>query len=355
MNWREKSSSNTSREPEISISAAILRALTTRWRANSASRWHSTSICARGPFDSKLSDVDFPTAMRLLGDMTGTFWRPLAPRLFFVSQDTPQKRRDYQPSVVRSILLPASETPEQMTETLRLVRDITGITRSNLDTSSRTITLRASPQAVAVASDLIDDLQKPTGGLILEMEVLEVDRNAARQLGITPPQTSQILSLNTQEIQEAQQSVQGLVSVITQLFGQPSSLSGLSTSQITSLLGSGQVGLGSLIPPVVALGGGESTFLATVPGAAANFSEMLSLVQHGRRILLRAQDGQAGHVLRGRSRPGGAFEFFREPVGDGDERRRRSHFEFPDDELRHRQRSHLRIARRASATIAMTT
>jgi hypothetical protein len=240
----------------------------------------------------QVSDVDFPTAMRLLGDMTGTFWRPLAPHLFFVSENTPQKRKDYEASVVRSIVLPASETPEQMTETLRLVRDITGITRSNLDTSSRTITLRASPQAIAVASGLIDDLQKPTGELILEMEVLEVDRNFARQLGITPPQTSQILSLNTQEIQEAQQSLQGLVSVITALFGQPTSLSGLTTSQITSLLGSGQVNLNSLIPPVVAFGGGKSTFVATVPGAAANFSEMLSLVQHGRRILLRAQDGQ---------------------------------------------------------------
>src|SRR5208283_4076078 len=116
--------------------------------------------------------------------------RPLASRLFFVSQDTPQKRKDYEPSVVRSILLPASETTEQMTETLRLVRDITGITRSNLDTSARTITLRASPQAIAIASDLVDDLQKPTSELILEMEVLEVDRNVARQLGITPPQSS---------------------------------------------------------------------------------------------------------------------------------------------------------------------
>jgi hypothetical protein len=240
----------------------------------------------------QVSDVDFPTAMRLLGDMTGTFWRPLAPHLFFVSENTPQKRKDYEPSVVRSILLQASETPEQMTETLRMVRDITGITRSNLDTASRTITLRASPQAIAVASGLIDDLQKPTGELILEMEVLEVDRNSARDLGITPPQTSQILSLNTQEVQEAQQSLQGLVSVITSLFGQPTSLSGLTTSQITSLLGSGQVNLNSLIPPVVAFGGGKSTFVATVPGAAANFSEMLSLVRNGRRILLRAQDGQ---------------------------------------------------------------
>jgi len=237
-------------------------------------------------------DVDFPTAMRLLGAMTGTFWRPLTKNLLLVSQDTPQKRKDYEVSVVRSISLPASETPEQMTETLRIVRDITGITRANLDTNSRMITLRASPQAVAVATSLIDDLQKPPGELILEMEVLEVDRTLARQLGITPPQSSQIVSLNTQEIQAAQQSIAGLVGVITALFGSPSSLSGLSASQITSLLGSGQLSASSLVPPVVAFGGGESTFLATVPGAAANFSEMLSLVQNGQRILLRAEDGQ---------------------------------------------------------------
>jgi len=247
----------------------------------------------------KVDDVDFPTAMRLLGDMTGTFWRPLAKHLFFVTQNTQQKRREYAESAVRTVALPSSETPEQMTETLRVVRDIAGVTRANLDTNARTITLRASPQTVAVASGLIDDLQKPTGELILEMEVLEVDRDYARNLGITPPQSTQIYALNSQQIQEAQQSVQGLVNVITQVFGQPSSLSGLSGSQITSLLSSGQLSLNSLVPPVVAFGGGDSTFLASMPGATANFSEMLSLVQHGRRILLRAQDGQPASFFVG--------------------------------------------------------
>ena len=102
--------------------------------------------------------------------MTATFWRPLTSRLFFVTDNTPQKRKDHQPSVVRTILLPSSETPEQMTEMLRMVRDITGITRSDLDTASRTITLRASPQAIAVASDLIGNLEQPTGEVVLEME-----------------------------------------------------------------------------------------------------------------------------------------------------------------------------------------
>ena len=216
----------------------------------------------------QVTDVDFPTAARLLGDMTATFWRPLTSRLFFVTDNTPQKRKDYDASVVRTILLPSSETPEQMTEMLRMVRDITGITRSDLDTGSRTITLRASPQAIAVASDLIDNLEQPTGEVVLEMEVLEVDRNHALQLGITPPQTAKIFSISSQQIQEAAQSDQGLIDVINQIFGSSS------------------------IPPVIAFGGGKTTFLATLPGAAANFAEMLSLVRHGRRILLRAQDGQ---------------------------------------------------------------
>jgi len=215
----------------------------------------------------RTDDVDFPTAARLLGDMTGTFWRALSPGLFFVTENTPQKRKDYEASVIRTVLLPASETPEQMTEITRLVREVAGITRSDLDVRTRTLTLRASPQAVALATDLIDDLERPTGELILEIEILEVDRTNARQLGITPPQSSQVFTVSSQQIQEAAASAEGLINVIEQV-------------------------LGTSTPNVIAFGGGLTTFFATLPGASANFAQMLSLVRHGRRILLRAQDGQ---------------------------------------------------------------
>jgi hypothetical protein len=240
----------------------------------------------------RVSGVDFLTAVRLLGDATGTFWRPLAPHLFFVADNTPQKRRDYEPSLVRTVVLPASETPDDVTEMFRTVREITGVTRSSLDTASRTITLRADPQAIAVASELIRGLEQPPGEMVLEFEILEVDRNYARNLGVVPPQSSQVFSLNPQEIQQVEAGGSSLINVISQIFGLPSSLSGLSSSRIGSLLGSGQVGLGSLVPPLVAFGGGDTTFLATMPGVTANFSEMLSLVREGQRVLLRAQDGQ---------------------------------------------------------------
>lgn len=269
------------------------------------------------PMRLQLDAVDFPTAARLLGDITGTFWRPLTKHLFFVTDDTPQKRKDYDVSIVRTILLPGSETPDQMTETLRLVREIAGITRSELDPNSRTLTLRASPQAIAVASDLINQVEQPVGGMVLEIEILDVNRNYAQQLGITPPQTSEVVPLTSQEVTEAEQSLQGLVNVITQLFGTPSPLSGLSASQIASLIGGGQLGLGSLFPPVVAFGGGESTFLATMPGATANFSSMLSLVQQGQRILLRAQDGRPATFFVGQRYPVSLAQFSSSFAGSG--------------------------------------
>jgi type II secretory pathway component GspD/PulD (secretin) len=231
------------------------------------------------PVRFQVSNVDFPTAMRLLGDMTATFWRPLAKHLFFVAQNTPQKRKDYDVSIVRTILLPASETTDQMTDMARLVREIAGIPRSDLDINSRTLTLRASPQAMAVATDLIDNLQKPAGELVLEIEVLQVNKDYARQLGITPPETAQTFAISSAQIQEAAASQEGLLDVLQQVFGS------------------------TTIPGLVAFGGGLTTEFATLPGASANFSSMLSLVQSGRRILLRAEDGQPATFFVGQRIP----------------------------------------------------
>jgi len=251
----------------------------------------------------RLNDVDFPSVMRIVGSMTGTFWRPLTSRMFFIAEDTAQKRRDFGASAVRTVLLPASESNQDMTETLRVVRDLTGITRATLDSGAHTITLRASPQALAVASDLIDGIEQQLGEMVLEVEVLEVDRNYARDLGITPPEHAQAYTLSPTQIAEANQSASNLIGIISQVFGLPTSLAGLSPTQIAGLLASGNLNESSLLPPLVAFGGGESTFLATLPGVTVNYSRMLSLVRHGQRIFLRCEDGKPATAFVGEQFP----------------------------------------------------
>jgi hypothetical protein len=254
------------------------------------------------PVRLELQNVDFLTAMDVLGQTTRTFWQPLTKHLFFVAEDTTQKRRDYESLIVRTIPLPASETSEGMQDVFRLVREVTGIRQADVDQEHHAITLRGSPRAMAIASELVENLEQPVGELMLEIEVLEVDRNYAREIGVTPPETAKVYSIASQQLSEAN-TLTGLISVLGQIFGTPSSLAGLTPDQIASEIASGQLNANSLLPPVVAFGGGKSTFFSTMPGATAELSRTLSLVRHGRRIMLRAEDGQPATLFVGEKFP----------------------------------------------------
>src|ERR1700723_1284066 len=87
-------------------------------------------------------DVDFPTALKVLSAQTGTFSRPLTSTLLFVTQDTPEKRRQYGVQAEQSFVLPASVSNEEMTELVRVLREMTGATRVQLDAQSHAVSIR---------------------------------------------------------------------------------------------------------------------------------------------------------------------------------------------------------------------
>ncbi len=238
----------------------------------------------------RLSDTDFFTALEVLCRQTNTFWRALGEKSLLVAANTPQKRREYAPVVVRTVLLPGSPSPERMTETLRAVREITGITRTQLDTRSRTITLRDTPEAVAVALDLIQEIESARGEMMLEIEILEFDRQRAQRLGITPPDSARVLTLNPNLVRDAQQSPEALLRVLTELFG-------------ASATG------GPVVPPLIAFGGGKSILLATLPAAAADFERSLRTLHSARRMVLRSNDGEQATFFVGTRFPVNLFTF----------------------------------------------
>ena len=225
------------------------------------------------PVHLQIENVDFRTALSILGSQTATFWRPVNLTLMFVTPDTQEKRRQYGLQAEQTFPLPASVAPEEMTELLRLLREITGAIHINLDTHSRTITMRDSPERLALASELIRQVERARGELMLEIELLEVDRNKAQQLGITPPASAQAFLISPNDIRTLQQA-KDLSNALT-ILGQLFSAKGLSS-----------------VPGFTLFGGGYTTFLLTLPGAAANFSDALSLVQSGRQVLMRAQNGK---------------------------------------------------------------
>src|SRR5712691_4029425 len=221
----------------------------------------------------QIDNVDFHTAVSILGSETGTFWRPIDAALMFVAPDTLEKRRQYGLQAEQTFALPSSVAPEEMTELLRVLREITGAMHIDLDAHSRTITMRDAPERLALAKELIRQVDRARGELMLEIELLEVDRNKAQQLGITPPSSTQAFLISPNDVRTLQNS-KDLSNALT-ILGQLFSAKGLSS-----------------IPGFTLFGGGYTTFLLTLPGVAANFSDALSLIQSGRQVLLRAQNGK---------------------------------------------------------------
>ncbi|MGB2899629.1 MAG: FG-GAP-like repeat-containing protein [Candidatus Acidiferrum sp.] len=227
-----------------------------------------------------LDDVDFFTAVSILSAQTATFWRPVNPTLIFVTPDTQEKRRQYAPVAQQTFPLSGAASPEDVTEMLRVLREMTGATHIELDTRSRTITIRDTPERLAVAGELIRQVEKARGEVMLEIELLEVDRDTARKLGVQTPSKAQLFTIPPNLISKLTQAnnLSELQTLLAGIFG--------------TAVNAGTTSVSSLIPPLIAVGGGKTTFLLTLPGAALDFSNALSLVHSGRQVLLRAQDGK---------------------------------------------------------------
>lgn len=237
-----------------------------------------------------IEDVDFQNALKILAAQTGTFWRPVNATLMFVAADTPEKRRQYDLQAEQIFPLSSAISSEDATEVLRILRDITGAPHIDLDTRMHSITMRDTPEHLALTGALIQQLERARGELMLEIELLEVDKNTARKLGVEPPTSQRLIALPP--------------NLLTQLT-QANNLTALQTL-LAGIFGSAATGsssVSSLIPPIVAVGGGKSTFLLTLPSAAADFSDALSLVQTGRQVLLRAQDGKPATFFVGERFP----------------------------------------------------
>lgn len=238
-----------------------------------------------------VEDVDFQNAVKVLAAETGTFWRPVNATLMFVAADTPEKRRQYDLQAEQTFPLSSAISSEDATEVLRIVRDITASPHIDLDTRTHSITMRDTPERLALTGALIQQIERARGELMLEIELLEVDKNTARKLGVEPPTSHRLIALPPNLLSQLTQAsnLTALQTLLAGIFGSSAS--------------SGSTSINSLIPPIAVVGGGKSTFLLTLPSAAVDFSDALSLVQSGRQVLLRAQDGKPATLFVGERFP----------------------------------------------------
>src|SRR5947209_2887272 len=139
-----------------------------------------------------LNKVDIFEALDILALQTRSFWKPVNRTTILVSPDNQTKRRDYDELVLKTIYMTNSVTSTELTEAITTLRTLLNMRYLMSSTAMNAIIIRDTPDRVAIAEKIIEDLDKAKPEVLVEAMILEVDRSTLRQLGLLPPQGTSI-------------------------------------------------------------------------------------------------------------------------------------------------------------------
>jgi general secretion pathway protein D len=142
----------------------------------------------------ELNNVTLEEALEIISFETKTFWRPVTPNTIFVAQDNPAKRKELEQNVIKTFYLSNLSQPTELQDVVNAMRTILEVSRIQQLPSQGAIVVRGTPDQVALAQKLVDDLDKAKPEVLIEVAVMQVSRDKAHTLGINPP-TSVSVSL----------------------------------------------------------------------------------------------------------------------------------------------------------------
>ena len=134
-----------------------------------------------------LNNVSLLDALRIVGVMSNTFWRPVTSNTIFVAQNTRTKRQELDEQAVQTFYLTNAWQQNDLNDVQTALRNVMPNAKVYGVQSQNAIVMRATPDELLLAQQLIDDLDKARGEVVVDIAVLEVSKNWERTLGISWP------------------------------------------------------------------------------------------------------------------------------------------------------------------------
>ncbi|MBZ5513473.1 MAG: hypothetical protein LAN62_01255 [Acidobacteriia bacterium] len=148
------------------------------------------------PVSVDLTNVKIEDALRIVSYQTKTFWRPLTPNTILVITDNPTNRRDYQEEVLKTIFISNPLAPADRTAITTALKQVLGLQRIVDNPDANAIIIRDTPDKVAAAEKMINDLDRGKAEILLDVAVVEADRSRIRDLGMQLVPTSPLSGSN---------------------------------------------------------------------------------------------------------------------------------------------------------------
>src|SRR5262249_993180 len=127
-----------------------------------------------------LTGVTFQEALDQITFVNRLFYKVLDQNTLIVVPESPTKRRAYDEVVLRTFYLQNAE----VNDTLNLVKTLAKITTAAANPTIGAITVMASVDKVALAERIIEANDKARGEVVIEVEILNVDRDKAKEYGL---------------------------------------------------------------------------------------------------------------------------------------------------------------------------
>jgi general secretion pathway protein D len=129
----------------------------------------------------ELRDVTAQTALETLMRAAGHFYKVLDEHTIIVAQDTPQNRRTYEDLVIQTFFLSNAEVKDMMT----ILRSLVDARKIATNDQLNAIILRDTADRVKVAEKIIETNDKAKAEVVIDVELLQVNNNRVRDLGVS--------------------------------------------------------------------------------------------------------------------------------------------------------------------------
>lgn len=146
----------------------------------------STQVTQK-PIKVELNGVTLEDALEITALESKTFWRPVTSNTIFVAQDNPAKRKELEQSVLKTFYLTNLSQPTELQDVVNAIRAVLDVQRVQQLLSQNALVVRGTPDQIALAEKLVEDLDKARPEVIVDIDVMQVSKDKSRTLGLNPP------------------------------------------------------------------------------------------------------------------------------------------------------------------------
>jgi len=137
-----------------------------------------------------LNSVSLSDALRIVGTIGGSFYKPVTSNTIFIAQNNRTKHTDLDELAVQTFYLTNAVQQSDANEVVTAIRNLLDPSVKVYPVlSQNAIVMRATPDQLMLAQKLLNDLDRTRPEVVVDVAILEVNRDKTRNLGITLPQS----------------------------------------------------------------------------------------------------------------------------------------------------------------------